>query len=263
MQEQITSKRNPRVQRIRRLVSSRQFRMSEMRFVLEGVRLIEEALNSGWAVREFYYSDSTSDRGKKLIKEACGRHIECYQVSEEVLREISDTETPQGVVAVLDIQKITMPRESTLVLILDAIRDPGNVGTILRTALAAGVDAVLVAPETADPFAPKVLRSAMGAQLKIPVLPIEWPEIELLIRSQGIADVLLADIRGGKDLWHTDLKKPLALIVCNEATGPTETARKIANGMITIPMETECESLNAAIAASLLVFEVRRQRQDS
>lgn len=259
--ELITSKRNPRIQRVHRLLSSKQFRDSEQCFIVEGVRLVEEAFRSGWPIAEFYYDETTNDRGREIVKEVTGKAGVSFRVSEDVVKHITDTENPQGIVAVLSHQVIPVPHEVELILILDAIRDPGNVGTILRTALAAGVDLVLIAPETSDPFSSKVLRSAMGAQLRIPTRILDWKGIHSFLSSKGIESIFLADMKGGKDLWNTDLTHPTALIISNEASGPSESARSIASGIVTIPMGTQSESLNAAIAASLLVYEVKRQRQ--
>jgi TrmH family RNA methyltransferase len=129
-------------------------------------------------------------------------------------------------------------------------------GTLLRSAAAAGVQAVLIPPETTDVFAPKVLRSGMGAHFRLPIHSMSWEEIAQM--TNGI-QVYVADM-DGHSCWETDLSKPVALIVGNEAEGASESARKLASGKISIPMSGETESLNAGVAGSVLMFEVMRQR---
>ncbi len=259
--EVITSRKNPHIQRVKRLISSSSYRQSENVFVIEGVRLVEEAITSGWKIQEAYLSSRLSERGKALFAgfkdPACAR----FQVTDEVMADLTDTDTPQGITAVVLQQVMAFPDKPDFILILDAIRDPGNVGTILRTASAAGVNAVLMAPETADPFSPKVLRAGMGAQLKLPVRQSSWEQISSLIRIQPGMRTLLADTGDRTSLWDENLTGAIALIVSNEANGPSPAARDLSDSIISIPMPGEAESLNAAIAASLLIYEVVRQRR--
>ncbi len=259
--EVITSRKNPRIQRIKKLLGSSSYRQSEKAFIIEGVRLVEEAIASGWVLQELFISDKLSERGKSLLANKDIPDFPIFEVSDEVMTDLSDTETPQGITAVLHQHEMVLPERLDFLLILDAIRDPGNVGTILRTARAAGVNAVLIAPETADPFSPKVLRAGMGAQLRLPVSLCSWEEITSIIHTQAGMKTLLADTDNGTSLWEEDLTKTLSIIVSNEASGPSPSARDLADHTITIPMQGSCESLNAAIAASLLIYEVVRQRR--
>ena len=259
--ERITSRKNPRIQRIKKMLSSSSFRQSEHAFVIEGVRLVEEALRSGWGVQELLVSDSLSERGKSLYESIDFPGCAKFQVPDEVMSDLTDTETPQGITAVLIQQELALPEHLDFLLILDSIRDPGNVGTILRTASAAGVNAVLIAPETADPFSPKVLRAGMGAQLKLPVRQYNWKELASFFHKQTSMQTMLADMGDGTVFWEANCRQDIALIVSNEAAGPSQAARDLADGVITIPMPGSCESLNAAIAASLLIYEVLRQRR--
>jgi RNA methyltransferase, TrmH family len=259
--EVITSRKNPRIQRVKKLLSSSSYRQSEKAFIVEGVRLVEEAVTSGWEIQELYISDNLSERGRTLLANQSVPGSIRYLVTEEVMTDLSDTETPQGITAVLRQHEMALPKHLDFLLVMDAVRDPGNVGTILRTASAAGVNAVLIAPETADPFSPKVLRAGMGAQLKIPVCLCSWEKISSLIHAQTGMTTLLADTIDGTPLWEENLTGAIALIVSSEASGPSPSARDLANHIITIPMPGSCESLNAAIAASLLIYEAVRQRR--
>jgi TrmH family RNA methyltransferase len=177
-------------------------------------------------------------------------------VSDGLLKSLSETETPQGILAVLNNSRLPIPDSPSFILILDQIRDPGNLGTLLRTAAATGIDAVFLPPETTDVFAPKVVRSGMGAHFRLPIHSMTWEDISEQTKD---LQVYLADM-DGKSCWETDLRKPLALIIGGEAEGASDKARQLATQKISVPMAGNVESLNAGVAGSVLMFEVVRQR---
>jgi TrmH family RNA methyltransferase len=255
----ITSKSNPRIQLARALAGRAKDRREEHAFVAEGVRLVEEAIASRWPLRCVLYSSDLNDRGRRLLAHLKDRGGQVDEVDHRLLASLSDTETSQGIVALLEESPIPLPASADAVLILDAIRDPGNVGTLIRTAEAAGVQAVLLARETADAFAPKVVRAGMGAHFRLPIQAMEWPEIRRFVAAQHMA-AYLADMQG-RSCWEVDLRKPMALIVGGEAEGASAEARSLAQESISIPMRGAVESLNAAVAGSVLLFEMLRQRQ--
>lgn len=228
-------------------------------FVVEGVRLVEEAETGRFAGRFRFvlYDDSLNDRGRSQVERLKSRGVDIEMVSEDLMKSLSETETPQGILAVLQFSKLPITNSLNFVLILDQIRDPGNLGTLLRTAAATGVQAVLLPPETTDTFAPKVVRSGMGAHFRLPIQTMEWNEIRE--QTKGL-QVYLADM-DGQSCWETDLRKPLALIIGGEAEGASDEARKLATQKISIPMSGNVESLNAGVAGSVLMFEVVRQRK--
>jgi TrmH family RNA methyltransferase len=230
-------------------------------FVVEGVRLIEEAVVAGWKFQFALYSDGLSERGRDLVNVLIAHRIEVDEVSGDLLQKLSDTEAPQGILAVLDFTNLPVPNSPNFILIPDQVRDPGNLGTLLRTAAATGVQAVLLPPETTDAFAPKVLRAGMGAHFRLPIHSMTWEEILEVVKSAGV-QVFLADM-DGRSCWETDLRKPLALVIGGEAEGASEEARKPATQRISIPMAGMVESLNAGVAGSVLMFEVVRQRSKS
>jgi tRNA(Leu) C34 or U34 (ribose-2'-O)-methylase TrmL len=160
----------------------------------------------------------------------------------------------------LEFTQLPIPDLPNFILIPDQIRDPGNLGTLLRSAAATGVQAVLLPPETTDAFAPKVVRSGMGAHFRLPIRSLTWEEIEQVGKSAKV-QMYLADM-DGKSCWEIDLRQPLAMIVGGEAEGASREARKPANQRISIPMTGEMESLNAGVAGSVLMFEVVRQRME-
>jgi TrmH family RNA methyltransferase len=174
------------------------------------------------------------------------------------MKALSETETPQGILAVLDEFPLSIPESLNFILIPDQIRDPGNLGTLLRTATVAGVQAVLLPPETTDAFAPKVVRSGMGAHFHLPIHSMTWEEIEKMLKVASLK-VLIADM-DGQSCWETDLRQPLALVIGGEADGASQSAHVLANQKISIPMNGSIESLNAGVAGSILMFETARQR---
>jgi TrmH family RNA methyltransferase len=265
----ITSNHNPKIKLVRALLSRARDRREAGAFVVEGVRLVEEAVNSNWPMRFVLFDESLSERGKSKVESLLSQGVDVEEVSTSVMKAMSETENPQGILAVLNEFQLPIPASPNFILIPDQIRDPGNLGTLLRSAAATGTQAVLVPPETTDAFAPKVLRSGMGAHFKLPIQFMSWDEISEVVKSAGVAlsseamskglQVLIADM-DGQSCWDIDLRQPVALVVGNEAEGASESAQGLASGKISIPMSGLMESLNAGVAGSVLMFEVVRQR---
>jgi TrmH family RNA methyltransferase len=257
----ITSSQNPKLKLVRALLGRSKERREANAFVVEGVRLVEEAVNRDWRFETALYDESLSERGKLLVENLKLRGVEVEEVSTSLMKSLSETENPQGILAILQFSNLPIPSLLNFILIPDQIRDPGNLGTLLRTAAATGVQAVLLPPETTDAFAPKVVRAGMGAHFRLPIHALTWDEIEQMCKSANL-QVYLANM-DGKSCWETDLRQPLALIVGGEAEGASEQARKLVHEQISIPMSRNVESLNAGVAGSVLMFEVVRQRRKS
>jgi TrmH family RNA methyltransferase len=253
----LTSTKNPRIQHIRKLQNSARVRRKAAAFVIEGVRLLEEAFSSGWQPELLLYTEDINKRGHKVVAHFRDSRVEILLVSGHVMRAVSDTQTPQGILAVLPIPKWEFPADPVFLLILDGLRDPGNLGTLLRTALAAGVEAVILPPGGVDAFSPKVVRAGMGAQFKLPVLMMGWDAIKP--RLAGLT-VFLADPSDGQPYFKADFSAPSALIIGGEAAGASSQAAHLATHRVHIPMPGGSESLNAGIAGGILMFEVLRQR---
>lgn len=260
--EKITSPKNPRVQWIRALLSDRTVRKAENLFITEGVRLSEEVLNAGIVPNSIFFTEENTSRGKDLIQRSLEAGAQGFEVSSEVMKKISDTETAQGIIMVVPQTAIPIPEKCNLVLILDQLRDPGNCGTILRTAAAAGVQLVFNAPGSADLFMPKVVRAGMGAHFRMCIRQADWSEIQQYCkpRSGPHLNMFLAESGDGMNMWQANLRDPLALIIGGEAEGASIEARNTADHFIHIPMPGQFESLNAGVAASILLFEIIRQR---
>jgi TrmH family RNA methyltransferase len=253
----ITSTQNERIKYVRSL-ARRRVRQREGRFVVEGTRLVKEVVGAGIRPALVLYTEAwtVSSAAQHLLPSLDSAEEGAWQVSEAVLAACADTRTPQGVLAVVPFVQ-RQPRPG-LILILDCLRDPGNLGTILRSAEAAGVGQVILAPGTVDPYNPKVVRGGMGAHLRLPVLSSSWSTIAELVMGRAI---WLADAAADVVYNAVDWTLPSALLVGGEASGPGEEARALATGRVSIPMAGETESLNAAMAATVILFEAARQQR--
>ncbi len=258
----ITSIRNPKIQWVRSLLSQSHKRREEGAFVVEGMRLVEEAFFSGWGARLLLYTQEFSAHGHSLLERFAAQNIPAEEVSPAIMKAVSDTETPQGILTVLPVKSLPLASEPDFLLIVDGVRDPGNLGTILRTAAAAGAQGALLPPGSVDPFSPKVVRSGMGAHFKLPILQIAWEDIRTkFLQSKGRnLSVYLADASGGVEYFRADFRNPLVLLIGGEAQGPGQESRELATSRVHIPMPGHMESLNAAVAAAILMYEVVRQR---
>lgn len=254
----ITSLSNAKVKFVRSL-ARRRARYAARQFVIEGVKSIEEAIGAGIvpALAFFTAAAEAEPRAHALLDRLRATASPVLEVSDAVMQAMSNTETPPGILAAVPFVELPLPASPGFVLILDAVRDPGNVGTILRSAWAAGADAVLLAAGTADPYNDKVVRSAMGAHFHVPLRVESWQAIEDMVRP--IPRVYLADARGGTVYTRADWSRPVALIVGGEAEGASDAARRLATERVSIPMRGGAESLNAAMAATVLLFEAARE----
>ncbi len=272
----ITSPSNQHIVLLRSLHSAKG-REHEGAFLLEGPHLLESALDAHLVPRLIVFDPESLSRtpaGRKLlgrIEQARADGAPAYEATPAAIERASDTRTPQGVLAAVTTADVAADRVRArrrgrtrpMLLVLDAIADPGNLGTILRSALAADVDEVLLAPGCADPLAPKVVRAASGAHFHLPVRPDQsWAAItDVLGGSPAVRQVLLAEASSRKAYDSFDLTQRTALIISNEAHGASAEAARRATEQLSIPMWNKVESLNAAIAASVVLFEAARQRR--
>ncbi len=253
----ITSTDNPRVKLLRRLQNRRGTREKEGVFIIEGTRLISEAISAQAPIRMAFHTGHLDESGRGLIHNMQRLGAEVFTVSDEIMSVCSDTVAPQGILAVLPIPERPILRDIDLALVLDRITDPGNLGTILRTALATGVDAVLLTEGTVDAYNPKVVRSAMGAHFRLPIVRSSIEEL-----PQYLADLqlYLADARAQRSYLEVDWREPAGLIVGSEASGVQPAIEKITAHRVRVPMPGKMESLNAAVATAVILYEIIRQR---
>jgi len=256
----IVSLSNERVRRVQALERSTRRRYQESLFVVEGLRLAQEAVDAGSPIHEAFYTAAfaASAAGQSLVAACAARAASCWEVSSEVMQALADTETPQGILLVVPILHLPCEAQSPLTLIPDAVRDPGNLGTMLRTAWAAGVSQVLLPPGTVDYTGPKVVRAGMGAHFHLPLRRATWDEIRAAVAGSAI---WLAEAGPGTPYDAVDWRGRVTLIVGGEAEGAGPEGRALAAGRhVVIPMAPGVDSLNAAMAAAILLFEAARQR---
>jgi TrmH family RNA methyltransferase len=256
----IASTTNPQIKSIRSLLADRRERRRERLFVLEGVRLLADALDHGAELALVVYAPTQldgTDAGREL-RARLERLPAALVATPQVVAAAADTAHPQGVVALARWPQIE-PGRTGLILVLDGIQDPGNLGTLLRSAEAVGVAQALCSRGTADIYSPKVVRAAMGAHFRLAVeQDLDWEELGQ--RLVAVDQVYAADAAASMPYYAADWRQPGALIVGNEAHGLSEEARALAHKLIGIPMHGRAESLNAAIAGSIILFEALRQR---
>jgi RNA methyltransferase, TrmH family len=254
----ITSSSNSKIKWVRSLQGRSRNRKAEGAFVAEGVRLLEEAAQQNWPADLVLYDETLSERGWRVLEKLSEQEgLERAKIAPDLMAEISDTETPQGILAVLQRGALPLPENPDFVILADGIRDPGNLGTLLRTAEAAGADGLLLAPGTVDAYSPKVVRAGMGAHFHLPIHHQHWEAIQYALRGLTI---FVADTEGALSLWEVNFRQPCALLIGGEAFGASPQGRSLADQAVRIPMPGRVESLNAAIAAGILIAEVLRQR---
>jgi len=255
----ISSTANDHVKYVRSL-HRRRSRYRERRFIVEGTRAVEEALKAGVQPAFLFHTVSLAQQPRvgRLVSEAQRLGASIKLVTAPVMAAMSDTVTPSGVLAVFPMPECPLPQPLTWILVVDRLRDPGNLGTILRSASAVGVECVMCTRGTVDAFSPKVVRAGMGAHWALHLCVDQpWSQIEPALED---LQVLLAVPRDGRRYWDVDWRKPTALIIGGEAEGAGTKAARLATDRVTIPMREVTESLNAAVAASILLFEAARQR---
>lgn len=256
----ITSVQNNTIKDIKKLLGRAKDRKKANAFVIEGIRLVEEYQKTNFLPEKILYSETLNERGLAIVSYYQAQSVTCLSVMPHVMASLSDTKSPQGILAVVPMQ-LQSPKETIrFALILDGIQDPGNMGTIIRTAKAANVDLVVTAPGCVDIFSPKVIRSTMGAIFNQPIVSYSWDQIQTLIEKENLP-LYIATMEEGTSIYATDLSQKIALLIGGEANGATQEAHQIAQRLLHIPMPGAMESLNASIATAIMLFEIVRQQK--
>lgn len=259
----LSSTSNQRVKQIVQWQTKAKERRKDKVFIAEGLKMWEEAPEE--SLLEVYL---TEDVEKKILENpSLAKKLKASKyelVTREVFEKISDTCTPQGILCVLK-QPIYNKEEllntkNPMFMVLENLQDPGNLGTIFRTGEGAGVTAVIMNSGTVDLFNPKTIRSTMGSIYRVPFLYVEdLPEMIKTLQAKGV-HTLAAHLKGTTYFQSLDLKEPVAFLVGNEGNGLSDEISALAGEYIKIPMKGKVESLNASVAASLLMYEALRQR---
>ncbi|MDR7523444.1 MAG: RNA methyltransferase [Armatimonadota bacterium] len=258
----ITSTRHPLVQAFRR-VGAHSRRDPAGRMLLDGPRLIAEALDAGLAISDaLVASPVATTRLAPLVARLRQSGARVHEASPRVVQAAGTVVTSQGIVALAprpaEASEAVLDDPGLVLLVADGIQDPGNLGSMMRTALAADATAVALTEETADPFQPKVLRAAMGAAFRLPVLRRATVALRAALVARRVC-IVVADPRGPLDYLAAPLDPPVAIVIGNEASGPDPAWAPIGIG-VRIPLFGPVESLNAAAAAAVLLYEVARRR---
>lgn len=264
----ISSESNSQIKELVKLQKNARQRRKSKCFVTEGIKLTREAASYGKLqkiyVGEHLYRQEWSSKTEQDVSEEFGGAL-VEIVSQHILEQISETVTPQGILGVVKMPEYTLEEvlsdEKAVFLLLDALRDPGNLGTILRTSEGAGMSGVILSRESVDVFNPKVVRSTMGAIFRVPFVYVEdLPQTIEKMKEKGIS-VYGTMMEGSECYDQVDYRKPSGIVIGNEANGISWEVSESLTGRIRIPMGGNLESLNAAVAAAVVMYEAARQRR--
>ena len=259
--QQITSKENQLIKHIIKL-KEKKYRKEYNQFIIEGVKIVKEAINENANIENIIVSKNALDSElvKKYLEEEL-RNINYIEVPENIFKLISDVEKPQGVLAIINKEnkKQNVDYSNSIMLALDDIQDPGNLGTIIRTADSIALSQILISKGTVDPYSLKVIRSTMGAIFRINILECENLSKTLEeIKKKGY-DVVVTDLDAKKSIYDINLEKKV-VVIGNEANGVSKNVKDIANIKTIIPMLGKTESLNASVATGVILYEYVRQK---
>ncbi len=246
MEMRITSRKNPYLQQVKKLLSSRKERENTGLFVADGTKLLAEAVRFWPGLDTVILSDG--------VQVDVPDGVRVLRVPEDVMESISPMATPQGAVFVCRLPQQTALIPKAPMLLLDGIQDPGNLGTILRTADALGVQAVLL-EGCADPYSHKVVRASMGAVFRMPVVQATWEEVSVALRAAAIPVAVTALSEKASDIRCADVQN-MAVVIGSEGQGVRQQILESADKQLIIPMNPHCESLNAGIAAAIVMWQM-------
>lgn len=257
--ETIQSKDNPLIKDIKKL-KDKKYRIESSRFLIEGFRFVGEALQSDFIVSSVFVSENALDRWQSFsMQDKVQKNTKVYSVTDQILKVISSTDTPQGIVAVVNNKSIEVENKQGFYTLVDKVQDPGNMGTIIRTAHAAGALGVIITKGTVDIYNEKTLRSTMGSIFHIPIIHDINLESVKSLKSNGFR-LVVSSLDTDKNFYDIDLNNKVIIAVGNEGSGISGELMDIADVKIKIPMPGGAESLNVSVAASIMMFEAVRQK---
>ncbi|MCX5716971.1 MAG: RNA methyltransferase [Nitrospirae bacterium] len=261
---QITSASNPKIKEALDIKNKRS-KYKHAAFIIEGPHLIETAMASGNKINTVFFTDSFRAKkdGQKILKEIAKKIDAIFEVTEKIMNKLADTETPQGIIAtasydIKSLEEIKF-KSAPLIVAVDRVQEPGNLGTIIRTSDAAGADAVVILKGACDAFMQKTIRATAGSIFNIPIIYTGTDKFLEWLKSNGIMFIATA-LDSGKSIFDSDLKKPIAFVFGNEAHGVSNEIRRKADLILKIPIFGKAESLNVSASAAVCLYEVARQR---
>ncbi len=252
---EITSKDNPLIKLVVGLQTSVKKRKTNNLFVLEGLRICDDAYENNIKFDKLIVTENVLNKHSEIIKKFTVSSKNCYLLKEELFKKISDTNTPQGVMAIAEIPRITNDISSSgRYIALENLSDPSNLGAIARTAEALGVDGIIMTSDSCDPYSPKSLRSSMGTLLRLPLIITD--DIVNFIKNNNLNAYACVVDRDAESITKINFASGVVLLIGNEANGLTDRAKSAAKKCITIKMSGKAESLNAAAAAAIAMWEM-------
>ncbi len=263
----ITSRQNE-IYRFLKALTEPHTRKKQKAFLLEGATFVAEALeDEAWAVLMVALTPefSETERGQSIISEAQRKRVQIVLMAPALLEEISGTQTPQGVIAAVRqpqaerLERLKIPTVATA-LVLEGLQDPSNVGAVVRVADAVGALAVLYTKGTADPYAPKAVRASAGSLLHIPVVPVNSISEAVNWLKAKEFQIVGTVPEGGESVFEAKFGDRVAVLIGNEARGLSEEAKRSVDLSVTVPMVGKAESLNVAVAAGIVLYEILRRR---
>ena len=259
--EQITSKENQLIKHIIKL-KEKKYRKEYNEYLIEGVKIVKEALEENAKIKQIIISETAinSELVQKNLKDKLQK-INYIKVPNNIFKLISDVENPQGVLAVIEKNNLeeNIDYNKEIILALDDLQDPGNLGTIIRTADSIGLTQILISKGTADAYSSKVIRSTMGAIFRVKIIECENLEESLKEAKKNGFKVMVTDLSAEKSIYDIKLQKNV-IVIGNEANGVSDAIKKIADTKAIIPMFGKTESLNASIATGVILYEYVRQK---
>ena len=254
--ETVTSAANPKIKHLLRLQEKSKLRKEEGVFVIEGRRELEHCLEGGFRIRTLF-----------LCPEIAGAvdfaADSCIEIPEVLYSKLAYRESTEGIIAVVECKPLTLSElslgENPLVMVLESVEKPGNLGAVLRSADAAGADAVIVCDPLTDLYNPNLIRASIGAVFTVPTLAASSSEVISFLKERGIR-ILTAQLQDSSLYYDTDMRSGCAIVMGTESTGLTDQWRQAADAHIRIPMLGRLDSLNVSVSAAILLFEAVRQR---
>lgn len=262
---QITSASNPKIKEALDIKNKRS-KYKHAAFIVEGPHLIEMALASGHQIKEVFFTSAFSAKkdGQKILREIRKKTDELFEVTEQIMHKLADTETPQGIIATASYAEKNLEeirfKSVPLIVAVDGVQEPGNLGAIIRTSDAAGADAVIILKGTCDVFMQKTIRATAGSIFNIPIIYAGTDKFLEWLKSNGIMLIATA-LDSDKSIFDTGLKKPIAFVFGNEAHGVSNEIKRKADLILKIPIYGKAESLNVSASAAVCLYEAVRQRK--
>lgn len=259
MSIRIESRENSLVKRLVRLSNDRKFRKEMQEMVCEGEKMLGEALSSGMDIHDILLAED-AELDTALLRQAEGQGAKLYICPSSLLGKVSNVKTPQGVVFSCErpVAELHVLQDAKRLMVLEGLQDPGNLGTIIRTADAFALDGIILCEGCVDPTSPKVVRATMGAAFRMPIAAASLEQTVAFLREQNMPLYAAALSESSVPLTHVDLTRA-AVMIGNEGRGITKKAAALCTQQIIIPMDGRAESLNASVAASIIMYEMSRK----